>query len=90
MGHENILKNGAWLGKLPGLAARRHQTGFLNQSASLAVSQAGRREIWPDLVNAIANDRLNIEPVSFGQCDCLARFDLRRKTRQHDYRRSKK
>jgi hypothetical protein len=95
MGHENIPKNGAGNGDCPveypaPLAARSHQTSFLNQSGSFAVTQAGRGEVRPDLVRAIAIDGPNIEPVSLGQGDCLARFDLRGNTRQHNHRRSQK
>jgi hypothetical protein len=91
IGHENILKMARRLVSCPiALAACSYQSNFLNQSAGLAVSQAGVGEVWPDLVPAIANDRPDLEPVSFGQCDPLARFNLRGKTRQHDHGRSQK
>jgi hypothetical protein len=70
------------------LSARSYQTSFENHHPGLAASQTRRVEVGPDLLQAISGGRSKSQPICFGQGNCFARFDLRRKGGQGNDRRS--
>jgi hypothetical protein len=62
--------------------ARSHQTSLANHHAGLAVTQTGRIEVGPNLLQTILGNRLDIGLASLRQSNCLARFARRSKAGQ--------
>lgn len=66
---------------LPG-TVRRDEASDVNISLGAGAAEAGGLEVRPGLLRAIAADRLDIEPVGFGQRLRHTGFDCRRKAGQ--------
>src|SRR6516162_6801757 len=61
-------------------AVGAHQPRLADRALAAGGAQAGRLEIRPGLLGAVAADRANIEPVGFGERLRHAGFDLRCKS----------
>src|SRR5215831_4761732 len=61
-------------------AVGAHQPRLADRALAAGGAQAGRLEIRPRLLGAVAADRANIEPVGFGERLRHAGFDLRCKS----------
>src|SRR5215471_6542965 len=61
-------------------AVGAHQPRLADRALAASGAQAGRLEIRPGLLGAVATDRANIEPVGFGERLRHAGLDLRCKS----------
>src|SRR3954471_8584819 len=68
-----------------GLAARRHQTSFMNPDIGFTSAQTRCFEVRPDLAQAVPGHRVARQPVRLRQSNGFARFHLRSEAGQHHY-----